>query len=264
MDKRIISKAVFSLILMVTIFWPVACAESMLDRQPEEVDVDPIETILKQLRHETAKLKSYQAQVEYVFMQPLLESKSLRKGVLYYQRYNSSSRLRMNFQTLKQDDEREQKYAEQFIFDGVWLTRIDYQIETVERRQLVEPNEPIGAFELAGRNFPIIGFSGIEDLNKQFEINLVEKLDKEVRFVHMHLEVKPDSVYSDDYTSIDFWIDRELYMPAKIVAVTTEEDIYQIELLKPKINAKIDKKIFDFKIPKGFDFEEIPLQKEPK
>ena len=32
---------------------------------------------------------------------------------------------------------------------------------------------------------------------------------------------KDDPVYKDDYTSIDFWIDKKLYLPAKIVAVST-------------------------------------------
>ena len=47
-----------------------------------------------------------------------------------------------------------------------------------------------------------------------------------------------------------------------MVAVSTEEDVYQIKFLKPKINTAIDKKVFDFKIPQGFGEPEIiPLEK---
>lgn len=233
-------------------------------RKPSERE-QPAFKHLEQLKDRVETLKSYQAQVEYQFRQPLLESESLRKGVLYYQRFNGRSKLRMNFQTLKQDDEKEQKYAEHFIFDGIWLMRIDYQIKTVERRQLAEPNEPVDAFDLAGRHLPIIGFTRIEDLKEQFEIKLIEQeKDKEDKFIQLHLKVKSDSIYKDDYTSIDFWIDRDLYLPAKIVAVTTEEDIYQIQLLKPKVDRKIDKRVFEFKIPEGFSTEEIPLEKKAK
>ena len=80
----------------------------------------------------------------------------------------------------------------------------------------------------------------------------------------MHLKVKPDSVYKDDYVSIDFWIDKKLGMPAKINAVSTEEDIYQIRLLKPKVNKRMDKKVFEFKVPRGFGKEIIPLKKKTK
>ncbi|MDH4240890.1 MAG: hypothetical protein OEW48_15135, partial [Phycisphaerae bacterium] len=75
-------------------------------------------------------------------------------------------------------------------------------------------------------------------------------------------KVKPESEYKDKYTSIDFWIDKKLYLPARINAVSTEEDIYQIRLVKPKVNKKLDTKIFDFEIPNGFGKEIIPLKKK--
>ena len=82
-------------------------------------------------------------------------------------------------------------------------------------------------------------------------------------FIGLHLKVKPDSVYKDDYTSIDFWIDKGLFLPGKIVALSTEEDIYQIELLDAKVNEKIDEKVFEFEVPEGFGEPEIiPLKKK--
>ncbi|MFQ6116195.1 MAG: hypothetical protein ACE5NG_19200, partial [bacterium] len=220
--------------------------------QSEAVDTNSVEAILKQLKEKTTKLESYQAQLEYRFKQPLLESETLRKGILYYQKFDGKSRLRVNFQTLKQDDERQQKYIEHFIFDGVWLTHIDYQIRAVRRYQLAEPNKPVNAFDLAKRGLPIIGFTKIEDLKKQFEIKLVQQeKDKAEKFFHLHLKVKLDSIYRD-WPVIDFWIDKKLYLPAKVVAVSTEEDIYEIKFLQPKVNKEIVKKVFEFEIPKGF------------
>jgi len=151
-------------------------------------------------------------------------------------------------------------------------------------RQLAEPNQPVDAFELVSENFPIIGFNKIEDLKKQFEIKLVDSTSPSTvssgqsncspqveqeqgvpnGFIHLHLKVKPDSIYKDDYTSVDFWIDRKLYLPAKIVAVSIEEDIYRIKFLDAKVNEKIDKEVFEFKIPEGFGKEIIPLKKKPK
>ncbi len=138
--------------------------------------------------------------------------------------------------------------------------------------QLADPNdhkdanEPRDAFDLVSRNFPIIGFSKIKDLKKQFEIKLIEpQKDEPKNLVHLNLKVKPDSVYKDDYTYIDFWIDKKLGLPTKIVAISTEQDIYQIKLLRPKVNKRIDKKVFEFKIPRGFGKPEIiPLKKKSK
>ncbi|MHC4572388.1 MAG: LolA family protein [Planctomycetota bacterium] len=262
MDKRIITKTAIILLLMVGICWAGGCTANSAGSQVEK-EACPVDTVLKQLNQKTMELKSYQAEIEYLFSQPLLESQTLKKGMLYYQKGGGKSALRINLQSRKEDDEEEQRYIEHYIFDGVWLTYVDYQIEQVKRYQQAEPNEPVDAFELASENFPIIGFSKVEDLKKQFEISLVKRQrGKAGNFVQLHLKPQPDSIYKDDYTSIDFWIDKELYLPAKIVAISTEEDIYQIRFIKPGVNERIDRKVFDFKIPKGFGMEIIPLKKK--
>ena len=82
-------------------------------------------------------------------------------------------------------------------------------------------------------------------------------------YVKFHLEVRPDSLYKDDYTAIDFWIDKELDLPAKIVAATSEGDFYQITLKQARVNERIDENVFEVKIPKGFgEPEVIPLEKD--
>lgn len=283
MDKRIVSRVFISLWLITAVCQGYEDAAKAACSQPKKADANSVEQILKQLKQKTAAIKSFQAQIDYRFVQPWLESQTQRKGVLYYERFGKKSKLRINFHTLKQDDEKEQKYREEFIFDGVWLTHIEYQIKQIKMYQLTEPNKPVDAFELAGRNFPVIGFAKIEDLKKQFDIKLVEQETEDTSvipgkpapdpnrgagtqdFVHLHLKVKPDSKYKDDYVSIDFWIDRKLGLPAKLLAVTTEDDIYQIKLLKPKVNQPMDKNVFEVKIPEGFgEPEVIPLKKKTR
>jgi len=265
MNKRTITSFVWVL-LAAGVCRAGVCTKTVEPLCRKSQKEDPVDKILTQLNKRTVALTTYRCRIEYRFIQPLLESQAVRKGILYYARFGKKSKLRINFQTLKQDDEKEQKYIEQFIFDGVWLTRIDYQIKQVTMYQLSEPNKPIDAFELARRNLPIIGFTKIENLKKQFEIKLVEQeKSRTTKFVRLHLIVKPDSIYKDDYTAIDFWIDKKLHLPAKVVAVTTEEDIYEIKFLKPMVNKKIDEKVFEAEIPKDFGEPEIiPLKKKTR
>jgi len=261
MDTKIITKVLLILLVTMGNCWAGCCAENKCTIDQEK-QVDPIDVVLTKLSQKTKELKYYQSHVEYKFIQPLFESTTLRKGIMYYAKFGSKSKLRVDFKTLKQDDEKELQFREEFIFDGVWLTQINYQSKQVRKRQMTEPNKPVDAFELAGRNLPIVGFAKIEDLKKQFEIKLVEQQgDEDENFIHMHLKVKPDSMYKDNYTSIDFWIDKKLGLPAKITAVSTEEDIYQIKLIKPSINKPIDINVFEFEVPDKFGKEVIPLKK---
>ena len=231
--------------------------------EPNQSDVNSIDAILRDLNNTTATLKSYQCRIDYRFSQPLLQSQTIRTGEMYYLKSDDRSNLRINFQTLKQDEEKEQKYIEQYIFDGVWLTVIDYQVKEVKKYQLAEPNKPADAFELAANNFPIIGFSTSHDLKRDFEISLLgQQRSDNADLTGLHLKVKPDSVFRDRYSSVDFWIDKKLNLPVKIVAFSTEGDIYEIKLLQPKPNQPIDKKIFKVDVPKGFGQPQtVPLKK---
>jgi len=280
MNKNLIIKAAVILLWTVSTCLACECPKSSDTEQPVEEKVNTVDTVLKQLNKKARELTSYETQIEYGFVQPLLESETLRKGILYYAKLGKKSKLRLNFQTLKQEDEEEEKYIEQYIvldgasltrpchqFKGTWLVHIDYQIEGVKYYQLAEakePNKPVDVFDLASRNFPMIGFTKIEDMKKQFEVTLVEQKKSELEdFIQVHLKVKPNSDYKDDYIYIDLWIDKKLDLPAKVVAVTTEEEIYRIKFIKPKVNKKIDSKVFEFKMPEGFGEPEIiPLQKK--
>jgi outer membrane lipoprotein-sorting protein len=230
-----------------------SCAEQLTN------DANYVSSVLDGLRQKTSKLQSYQCEVKYLFSQPVLESKTLRTGNLYYARFGNGSKLRINFDTLTQDENPQQKHGDQYIFDGRWLTHIDYQIKQVQKRQLAEANEPIDAFELAKRNFPLIGFDKTEDLKKEFDVNLVGEPNG---LIDLRLKVKPDSIYKDDYKLVEVWIDKGLMLPAKISAVSTDGDIYEISFARPKVNEVIDEKAFEFTIPDGFGKPEIiPLKK---
>lgn len=294
MNKRIVTKVVLILFLMVS-----ACLNSQDNttckcpncnntKQLTKAQVDEVDVVLEQLNKKTSKLVSFQAQVEYKFIESLLESEKMQKGVFYYSRFGNDSKLRLNFKTSRIDDEDEEKYREEYIlldgadlpspgrkFEGIWAVQIDYEMESVRYIQLTEatdPNKPTDVFDLINNNFPMIGFSKIEDIKKQFEISLVKQKKSESEdFTQVHLKVKPNSVYKDSYVSIDFWIDKKLGLPVKIVTVSTEpatepvesKDVSEIKFIKPKFNKKIDKKVFDLKIPAGFDEPDIqPLSKK--
>jgi outer membrane lipoprotein-sorting protein len=221
-----------------------------------------LDKVLKNLEDKATELKSYQVNMDYVFKQPLLESQQRRTGVLYYAKFDKESFLRIDFNTLQQDEEKQQTYKQQYIFDGVWLWEVDSQLKTATHRQLAEPNQPLDAFSLASKHLPVLGFSKVEDLRRQFEISLVPEPQADAAAPqHLHLKVKPDSVYKDDYVTIDFWIDRQIGLPMRVEAVTPEEDVYQIKLTDPKVNAPLDRKLFQVDIPRSFSVQAVPLAK---
>jgi outer membrane lipoprotein-sorting protein len=263
MDKKTALILTIILLGQAGLARPAGSPEQPGAESTEQLKADPLEATLEQLKQQTRQLGSYQCRIEYLFCQPLFESQTLRKGRMYYKKFNDKSTLRINFETIKQDDEPQQNNIEQYIFDGVWLTHIDYQLKEIKRHQMTEPNQPADAFELASENFPIIGFGKTEDLRKNFEIALIDQPEEtEKNLIQLRLKVKPDSRYCDDYSSIDFWVDKSTHLPARVLAVTTEADIYEISFLNAKVNQKLKDKVFEIKVPKDFGKPRlIPLKK---
>ena len=285
MGNRRIFEAILIASWAAGVCWASGCTQDQAAPKQNVAPSNPVDAVLEQLNKTTSQLKSYEAQIEYKFSQPLLESESLNKGVLYYARSGGTASLRVNFDTRKQDKEEEQKYAEHYIvldgarlsspghpLKGIWLAHLDFQIKEAKYYQLADPNDPnapTDLFELAGRNLPMLGFTKTEDLKKEFEAELVKpEKDAPKDLIQVHLKVRPNSVYKDDFVSMDFWIDQKLGLPVKAVAVKTEPeppfgDIQEIRFINPKMNKEIDSKVFEFKIPNGFAEPEIvPLQKD--
>jgi outer membrane lipoprotein-sorting protein len=246
------------LTVLVTARWLVACTEQAKCRAEPVPEADSVEAVLGELQEKAAALRFYQCKLDYIVRQPLLESQARRKGVLHYARFDSRSYLRIDFNTLQYDEEAEQEYREQYLFDGVWLTYVNYEGRSVQRQQMAEPNEPVDAFSLVSRRVPILGFSKVEDLRNQFDIEL---LGADEGFWRLRMDVRPDSVYRDDYVTIDFQIDKKHGLPAKVAAVTGEQDVHEIALIEAQVNKEVGRSIFDLDIPRDFSVETIPLQR---
>jgi outer membrane lipoprotein-sorting protein len=248
-----------------------APAGTTSSRQPQVQDANDkqVDDILNKLSEKTRQIRTYQCAIKHVSRQPLFDSQTLRTGRMWYLREKNKSLLRVDFDTLKQDEQPKGKYVEQFFFDGEWLTRVDYQLKEVKKYQLVDVNElkdnkSADAFDLISEHLPIVGFTGIDKLKKQFDITLAEPNSGEPNdWVGLHMKVKPDSIYKDDWVWVNFWIDQKAYLPAKVVTQSTQDDIVEISFIDPVVNGALAVSVFNVVIPKGFvESEVVPLKKD--
>ena len=239
-----------------------ACLAAATAGGAAEPNEAPVDSVLARLQTSAEALTTYECRLDYLFWQPeMFDAKTLRKGRVFYKRASDQSFLRINFETLKEDEFDEQPYPEHFVFDGCWLTIINHVQRTVQRHEVAEPNQPVNAFELAGGDMPIIGFSPTDDLKKEFEISLVQTEKEDKDLVKLHLKVKPESKYKDNYVSLDFWVSTKRWLPERIDALTNDRDIYQLRFTRTKVNSKIQDKHFEAKIPEGFSAEVFPMKR---
>lgn len=250
------------------------CCPTKCDSQkPQEIskppapDITTLQGVIEKLRQQTSKLTSLEANIEYLFIEDpeMFDSRTLQKGKFYFQKEKKRSMIRLNFDTRKQDDEDEYKNIMQIIFDGVWLIRIDHELKTVIYDQQTEKDKPVEAFEFISRNFPMIGFTKTEELQKNFEINMLENDNDPNKPIHLRLKPKPGSKYAKEYSRLNFWIDKKSFLPSRLVTtefakIEGEGNIYDIKLKKIKTNKKIEKAIFKIETPAGFTEDRRPLE----
>lgn len=215
-------------------------------------DKTGLENILDHIGKASSNLKTFQSGLSYLAIQDpdIVESKTLQTGKLYYQKDKDSSRLRIRFEQIQQDDFEPEKYIEDYYFDGVWLTKVDYKLEQISLYQQAPENEPVDVFELINDRFPLIGFSGAQTLRKDFDITVAGADPNEP--IQLLLKVKKDSKYLDDYKKVDFWIDKNTYSPVRVKAYSTQGDIYDIRFFDCQINKKLKNGVFTIENPAGF------------
>jgi hypothetical protein len=233
-------------------------APTVAEPNRQSLTASPVDDILTRLNRNLADLKSCRLELSWKYTQPLLETSTTRKGILLYLQGKERSRLRINFTSFQQDKEPAQPLREEIIFDGVWLTRIDYQLKEIKRDQLARDEKPIHAFQLLSGKIPLIGFGSVDDLKKQFGIMLAEK---STDTIHLVLTPRPDSEYKKDYKTIDIYTKASAALPERIQAVTPDDDISEITLAVAGPQ-EVKESAFESEAPRDFTIISKPLKDE--
>ncbi|MCE5187099.1 MAG: hypothetical protein LLF76_13335 [Planctomycetaceae bacterium] len=231
-------------------------------RQAAEPNQVALDDVLASMHTATQKLTSAQTDIFYLTIEDpdLLATNILRTGVLYYLKDDQRSHLRIHFNNLKQDDFEPEERPEDYLFDGVWLTRIDYKLKQIDAFQQAPEDKPADVFELIRQNFPLVGFSDIKTLNKDFTISLAHSAQDPCDSIHLLLTTNPQSPFAKEYAKIDFWINNSSFLPARILAYSVQGDLHDIRFSNLQINKNLEKAVFTIEKPSGFRENREPLK----
>jgi outer membrane lipoprotein-sorting protein len=216
----------------------------------DESNADTVKTTVEKLSIAVKNIKNLSAKIEYIHSQPLFETQTIRTGKIFYLKDVNSSAARINFLTLKQDEAKEQNYREDYIFDGITITKIDYQSKSATSEQVAEENK-IEPFELVENYFPIIGLAKPEELEQQFDIIFQKKTNKQNPNV-LVLTPKEGSKFFQTYRQIEIKIDCKSFLPFEFSATTCEDEQIIIRLTHIDTSAGIKNNVFEVVIPDDF------------
>ncbi len=211
--------------------------------------------LLKAVAEKGEKLKSFSSNIMYSLTEDpdIFETTTVYTGTFRFLKTDKRQYAMIDFTTRQEDELPVEKYQQRYLFDGVWLTRIDYQLKQVNRDQLAPEDKPENVFQLISKDFPLIGFSGVDTLSGGYDTKLIESAagDKSVCVLALTPKEKPDGEIK--YSDIQFSIDRSTLLPKSIRAVSAaDKSICVIELDGAAVDGKVDEKRFKLTIPEGF------------
>ena len=248
MRERIIIFSVFMLAVACA-FAKEACKSS------EKLTV---EQILVKITEKTEKLDSFTSNIVYSLTEDpeIFETTTSYTGNFRYLKTEQRQYAMLEFNARKQDEFPIEQYRQTYIFDGVWLTRIDYPLKQINRDQIAPEDEPQDVFKLLSEDFPLIGFSGADKLADAYDIKLTSAKDGRYS---LNLNLREDAEVS--YRDIEFVIDSRDFLPRTIKATSTSDNsVCVIELDSVAVNGKLTEKVFKFDIPEDFTISERKMQ----
>lgn len=223
--------------------------------------------MLDKIENACSQLQSFQANMKYQIVQPMIDQETNRNGKLYYKVKNGGVLARINFKDLTEidllDDEAKPKpiiFDEDFFFDGLWVVRTNAQTKTVQRWEVSRNKEDRDSFRIGNGPFPLPFAIKKADILKYFDILLADDKNRST-FARLKLAPKPDSEYAKDYRSIEIWFNYRTFLPAKIQYVKQDYEQNTISWSNIETTKNIDDSVFDApKTPSDWTEEVTPLK----
>ncbi|MFI4912480.1 MAG: outer membrane lipoprotein carrier protein LolA [Sedimentisphaeraceae bacterium JB056] len=220
-----------------------------------------VERLMEKIAEKGSELESFSANIMYSLTEDpeIFETTTIYTGTFNYLKTEQRQYAMIDFITRQEDELPVEDYHQRYVFDGVWLTRIDYQLKQVNKDQLVPEDEPEDVFKLIGEDFPLMGFSGTDRLSDRYDIEFEQSDDS--RSYELNLTPKEQSDVK--YSEIRFVIDSGTLLPRSIKAVSSSDSsICDIQLDGSVINTELNEEIFKVEIPDDFTVSENKLEKK--
>jgi outer membrane lipoprotein-sorting protein len=217
-----------------------ACAsrgESVIRITPDS----PLDTVLDALEQRGKDLKDFSADVTLTSVSERTGESSAQTGkVVYQDRGQGDSRIKVNFDKRKLESGATQNHKQDYLLQDGWLTDRDYQKKLEVRRQVLKPGQKMNMLKLGEGPFPLPIGQEKGEVKKQFDVTkLAPAADDPKDTVHVKLVPKKDSQFEKRFRQIDVYVDVKTNMPRRIETSEKPDTARSTELTNLKLNAGV-------------------------
>ncbi len=238
--------------VLMSVWFSIACCASTDDRQaapqvgPKLPERLAIERILDRHEKRGDSIKTLQCDVTFREDDRINFREVLREGgTLTLLITKANPKIFVHFKKCWVDKTGGKQ--EWHLFDGEWWHEAFERIRKVTSRQLVRPGERFDPFDIETAAFPLPFGQKKDKLLRNFDVTLAApaKGDPE-NTDHLVFIPKPKTRLANKYDSIEFFIDRDNDLPARVVMTKKGGDNEIIaDFSNVKINGPVTGKEFD-------------------
>ncbi|MFA5864289.1 MAG: hypothetical protein WC975_06335 [Phycisphaerae bacterium] len=222
-----------------------------------------VDTILDRLEKAGDAIKDLGANVNHELYQIIPDDRQVKRGLIRYRAAanGKNARFMIYFDTLIHEDLKINQ-KEWFCFDGRWLREIREQTRTAIDREVVAPDEKVDPFKLGEGPFPLPFGQKKADILRNFNVTWVkpEQTDPPASD-HLILIPKPQTKFTKRYEKLEFWVDKKLNLPARIVSRDRHSNIITANFKDLKTNTGIPNNQLWIDVPKDYGHQVEPLEK---
>jgi len=228
---------------------PITAAED----QPTGAISPEIDAVLTNLEKRSDGLKDIRCKIRFEEDDQINLSKIVKVGTVRLMVTDSNPRALVHFERCAIDGVlRKQEW---YLFDGrFWYEAIE-RLQQVTKREIVRPGEAFDLFDLETSPFPMPFGQKKATILRNFNVTLVAPADGDPPNTdHLHLTPRKGSRLEKKYTSIDYYVRKDINLPSRVVVTRNEGNetvtVDFLDLSESSFNTGLSEK--DFEHPKAW------------
>ena len=219
--------------------------------------VDPkARAILDALEKAGERFKTIQADVDYLVEMREVGDTETRTGAVTYERAkdaNSSSKFKIQFDTLSQGGGKAIAEKVEYAFDGQWVTVAKHKIKQMIRYQVAAKDERVEPLKIGKGPFPLPFGQKAEEVIRYFEVTTRATTDKEPKDTdYMKLTTRPERRREINFKTLEMWVDRKTALPVRIVS-DDRKNTSTVDFRNVKTDVEVKGETFLLPRPPGWE-----------
>ena len=204
--------------------------------------------ILDGLEKAGEKYATIRADVEYTEVSPLLGDSETRTGWLAHQAQtkDSPAKIRIHFDTLRQEEGRPIRDKLDYAFDGEWATIAKHKTNHMMLIQF-GPEDRGRLLKLGQGPLPPLPFGQkTQEVLKYFRATTRPVGPSEPKgTTYVKLDARPEHRKDLDYPELEMWIEPKTHLPVKIIGTGRNRNIHTVFLKDLKTDQELKDEVFN-------------------